>query len=269
MAQRADLIIRSALLVSEDAAVRKLVLLTNDDGVGAPGLMTLREVLNREWDTVIVAPDREQSARSHALTLDRPLRVNHISDGIMSVDGTPTDCMMIALRGGIIDRTPDLAISGMNHGANLGDDVIYSGTVAGAAETTLLGLPSIAASMVEPDSTDLIQAAEIIMTIARAALRNSLPRGVFLNVNIPPVWTGGRFEITGQGTRHYRDVITEKVDPRGRPYYWIGGKLDKISGVESSDVAALDRGNVSITPLHLDMTATHVLKEMESWDFER
>jgi 5'-nucleotidase len=255
-------------LVSEVEALRKLILLTNDDGVNAPGIQVLREVLSREWDTIVVAPDREQSARSHALTLDRPLRVNHISEGIMSVDGTPTDCMMIALRG-ILDRKPDIAISGMNHGANLGDDVIYSGTVAGAAETTLLGLPSIASSMVEPESTDLVKAAEITMTIARAVLHNSLPRGVFLNVNIPASWTGGRFEITCQGTRQYRDVITEKVDPRGRPYYWIGGKLEKIAWVDSSDVAAIDRGNVSITPLHLDMTATHVLKEMESWDFER
>ena len=249
--------------------MRKLVLLTNDDGFGAPGIQALRRELCPEWDTVMVAPDREQSAQSHALTLNRPLRVNSVSEGVFSVDGTPTDCMMIALRGGIIDRAPELAISGLNHGANLGDDVIYSGTVAGAAEATLLGLPSIAVSMVEPDSTDLVQAAKITLMIVRAVIRYSLPHGVFLNVNIPSSWSGGKFEITCQGTRVYRDVITEKVDPRGRPYYWIGGKLEKISGAESSDVAAIDRGNVSITPLHLDMTATHVLKEMESWDFER
>lgn len=248
--------------------VKKLILITNDDGVDSRGIQALREAFEENWDAVVVAPDREQSARSHALTLDRPLRVNHISDGIMSVDGTPTDCMMLALRQ-ILKRMPDLAISGMNFGPNLGDDVIYSGTVAGAAEAALLGLPSIAVSLVEPSATDLHWAAKVTVNIAKTILRNSLPRGVFLNVNIPPSWTGGKYEITRQGTRIYRDVITQKVDPRGRPYYWIGGQLEKVSGMDSADVAAIDRGNISITPLHLDMTALHVINEMESWNFER
>jgi 5'-nucleotidase len=261
--------------------LRPFILLTNDDGVDAPGILALREAAQRLWDTVIVAPDREQSAQSHALTLNRPLRVNKVADGILSVDGTPSDCMMLALRGspdyalhnpgcprGILERKPDLAISGINHGANLGDDVIYSGTVAGAAEAAILGLPSIAVSMVEPARTDLAWAADITVKIAGAVLRNPLPRGVFLNVNVPPDWTGGRFEITCQGTRQYRDVITKKIDPRGRPYYWIGGRTENIPGADSSDVAAIERGNISITPLHLDMTAMHVLKDMESWSFE-
>jgi 5'-nucleotidase len=247
--------------------LRPFILLTNDDGASAPGIHALREAAERLWDTVIVAPDREQSAQSHALTLNRPLRVTEVAEGVLSVDGTTTDCMMLALRG-ILDRKPDLAISGINHGANLGDDVIYSGTVAGAAEAALLGLPSIAVSMVEPGRTDLIWAADITVKITGAVLRNRLPRGVFLNVNLPPEWTGGRFEITCLGTRQYRDVITKKIDPRGRPYYWIGGKLEKMPGADSSDVAAIERGNVSVTPLHLDMTAMHVLHDMESWSFD-
>jgi 5'-nucleotidase len=247
--------------------VNTFILLTNDDGVGSPGLLALRKAAQTLWDTAIVAPDREQSGQSHALTLNRPLRVNSLPDGVWSVDGTPTDCMMLALRS-ILDRTPDLAISGINHGANLGDDVIYSGTVAGAAEAALLGVPSISVSMVEPSGTDTVWAADIAVRVARMVLANPLPRGVFLNVNIPPVWTGGKFEITCQGTRQYRDVITRNLDPRGRPYYWIGGRLEKFAGADSSDVSAIERGNVSITPLHLDMTALHVMKFMESWSFE-
>jgi 5'-nucleotidase len=247
--------------------VRTFILLTNDDGVQAAGINALRQAALPLWDTVIVAPDREQSAQSHALTLSRPLRASEVSEGVYSVDGTPTDCMMLALRG-LLDRKPDLAISGINHGANLGDDVIYSGTVAGAAEAALLGLPSLAVSMVDPERTDPAWAAGITVKIVREVLRNTLPRGVFLNVNIPPEWTGGRFEITCQGTRQYRDVITRQFDPRGRPYYWIGGKLEKKQDSDSSDVAAIDRGNISITPLHLDMTAVHALEEMESWSFE-
>lgn len=247
--------------------MRKFILLTNDDGITAPGIQILRETVARVWDCVSVAPDREQSAQSHALTLTRPLRVEEIGEGMMSVDGTPTDCVMLALRG-LLDRRPDLVISGINSGANLGDDVIYSGTVAGAAEATILGVSSIAVSIVEPDRTDIAWAAGIALKVARTVMEKSLPEGVFLNVNIPPEWTGKQFEITCLGTRTYRDVITRKLDPRGRPYYWIGGQMETWKGTGKSDFAAIGRGNVSVTPLHLDMTATHVIEEMESWRFE-
>jgi 5'-nucleotidase len=247
--------------------VRKYILLTNDDGITAPGIQILRDTVARVWDCVSVAPDSEQSAQSHALTLTRPLRVKEIGEGVMSVDGTPTDCVMLALRG-LLERRPDLVISGINSGANLGDDVIYSGTVAGAAEATILGVPAISVSIVEPDKTDITWAAEIALKVAGAVLEKSLPEGVFLNVNIPPEWTGKRFEITCLGTRSYRDVITRKLDPRGRPYYWIGGQMEAWKGTGKSDFAAIDRGNISVTPLHLDMTATHVIAEMESWSFE-
>lgn len=247
--------------------MRKYILLTNDDGITAPGIQILRETFARVWDCVSVAPDREQSAQSHALTLTRPLRVEEISEGMMSVDGTPTDCVMLALRG-LLDRRPDLVISGINNGANLGDDVIYSGTVAGAAEATILGVPAIAVSMVDPARTDIAWAAEIALKVAGTVMEKSLPGGIFLNVNIPPEWTGKQFEITCLGTRSYRDVITRKLDPRGRPYYWIGGQMEAWKGTGKSDFAAISRGNVSITPLHLDMTASHVIEEMESWSFE-
>ena len=247
--------------------MRKLVLLTNDDGITSPGIRFLREAAADVWDCISIAPDREQSAQSHALTLTRPLRMEKISEDIMSVDGTPTDCVMLALRGHL-DRRPDLVISGMNCGANLGDDVVYSGTVAGAAEAIILGVPSIAVSMVEPSRTDMAWAAGIALKVAKAVMEKTLPKGVFLNVNIPPEWIGKKFEITCLGNRSYREVITRKLDPRGRPYYWIGGQQEAWKGTGKSDFAAIDRGNISITPLHLDMTASHVIDEMESWRFE-
>jgi len=247
--------------------VRKFVLLTNDDGITSPGIRFLHEAVAGVWDCISVAPDREQSAQSHALTLTRPLRMEKIGEDMMSVDGTPTDCVMLALRG-FLDRRPDLVISGMNCGANLGDDVIYSGTVAGAAEAIILGIPSIAVSMVEPSRTDMAWAAGIALKVAKAVMEKSLPKGVFLNVNIPPEWIGKEFEITCLGNRSYREVITRKLDPRGKPYYWIGGQQEAWKGTGKSDFAAIDRGNVSITPLHLDMTASHVIDEMESWRFE-
>jgi 5'-nucleotidase len=248
--------------------VNKFVLLTNDDGIGAPGIQALRTCIGPLWETIIVAPDREQSAASHALTLNRPLRVNRIDSRTMAVDGTPTDCVMLSLTG-LLKRKPDLVISGINNGANLGDDVIYSGTVAGAAESVILGVPAIAVSLADSGNTDFGQIAEIALKIARTVMNKTMPKGVFLNVNIPGQWTGKRFEITSLGSRSYRDVIVEKNDPRGRPYYWIGGQVEAWQGDETCDFASIDRGNVSITPLHLNMTASHALEELKTWDFFR
>lgn len=245
----------------------KLVLLTNDDGIFNSGIQILRKHVSRFWNTILVAPDREQSAASHALTLNRPLRVNKIDDNTMAVDGTPTDCVMLSLMG-LLDKKPDIVISGINNGANLGDDVIYSGTVAGAAEATILGFPAIALSLVEPEKTDLEWSAEIAVKIIRKVLDKGLPKGIFLNVNIPCTLSGGEFEITRLGQRSYRDVIIEKIDPRGKPYYWIGGQVEEWKGETTCDFAAIERGNVSITPLHLNMTAEHILDTINSWNFE-
>ncbi len=246
--------------------MKKLVLLTNDDGILAQGIQVLRKTIEREWDTVVVAPDREQSASSHALTLNRPLRVKVIDDHTMEVDGTPTDCVMLSIEG-LLDRKPDLVISGINSGANLGDDVIYSGTVAGAAEATLLGVPSIAVSFVDPSNANYELGVEVTLKVAKAVFHYTLPDGVFLNVNIPPSGTCKHFEITCLGRRSYRDVIVKKVDPRGRPYYWIAGQGENWQGEINCDFAAIERGNVSITPLHLDMTAAHVFDDIASWEF--
>ena len=246
--------------------MKKLVLLTNDDGVFAPGIKVLRKTVEILWDTVIVAPDREQSAASHALTLNRPLRVNIIDDRTMAVDGTPSDCVMLSIME-LLDRRPDLVISGINFGANMGDDVVYSGTVAGAAEATLLGIPSIAVSLVDPLNTKLEWGAEVARKVAQAVCAHTLPKGVFLNVNIPSSATTQRFEVTTLGRRLYRDVIVKKTDPRGRPYYWIAGQPEKWSGGDGCDFASIERGSISVTPLHLDMTAAHVFEEINSWNF--
>ncbi len=247
--------------------MKKLVLLTNDDGILDSGIQVLRKSVEQVWDTVLVAPDREQSATSHALTLNRPLRVNKIDDKTMAVDGTPTDCILLSLKG-LLHNKPDLVISGINKGANLGDDVIYSGTVAGAAEATVLGIPSISVSLVDPEDTDLEWSAGITVKIVKTVMNNGLPKGIFLNVNLPCKWTGNRFEITSLGCRSYRDVIIEKIDPRGKPYYWIGGHVEKWTGDNNCDFAAIERGNVSITPLQLNMTAEDVLEKIKAWKFE-
>ena len=247
--------------------MEKLVLLTNDDGILDTGIQALRKCIMHSFDTILVAPDREQSASSHALTLNRPLRVKKIDSTTMAVDGTPTDCVMLALTG-LIDRKPDIVISGINKGANLGDDVIYSGTVAGAAEAAVIGVPAVAVSLVDPENTDVEWSAEIVLKIAKTVINHNLPNGILLNVNIPSRWTGKLYEITKLGRRSFRDVFVEKIDPRGRPYYWIGGQVDKWQGDDDCDFAAIERGNISITPLHLNMTADHVLKDISTWKFE-
>ena len=245
--------------------MKRIILLTNDDGVYAPGIQALRKAVDVVWDSIVVAPESEQSAASHALTLNRPLRVKKIDDHALAIDGTPADCVMLSLKG-LLDTKPDLVISGINSGANLGDDVIYSGTVAGAAEAAILGVPGVAVSFVDPENTDPEQGASVAVKVAGAVIKNTLPEGIFLNVNIPGRWNGqGRYEMTTLGSRSYREVIIEKVDPRGKPYYWIGGQVDKWHGGDECDFAAIDRGNVSITPLHLDMTSHQSLKIISSW----
>lgn len=244
--------------------MKRTLLLTNDDGIYAQGIQVLRKAVDSRWESIVVAPDSEQSAASHALTLNRPLRVRKIDEKTLAVDGTPADCVMLSLEG-LLKKMPDLVVSGINSGANLGDDVIYSGTVAGAAEATLLGVPGIAVSFTEPEKTDFEEGASIALDVIEILLEHTLPSGVFLNVNIPARFHGGRFEVTSLGSRSYRDVIVEKVDPRGRPYYWIGGQVSEWSGGDVCDFAAIERGNVSITPLQLDMTARKRLDEIASW----
>lgn len=241
------------------------ILVTNDDGVQAEGIRALADALAPLAAISIVAPDREQSATSHALTLHRPLRLRTISDGVMSVDGTPTDAVLLAVHGSL-KRRPDLVVSGINHGPNMGSDVIYSGTVAAASEGSLLGIPSIAISLATWDAADFAPAARIAHNLVKWFLQRGLPQHTCLNVNIPPL---PRSEVKGVritrlGKRVYRDVIVEKTDPRGKLYYWIGGEEPTWEHDEASDFTAVADGFVSVTPLSFEVTDYKGIVDLEA-----
>lgn len=216
---------------------------------------------------MVVAPDREMSAVSHSLTLHRPLRIREVEQGVFSVDGTPSDCVLLAVLQ-ILDRTPDLVVSGINSGPNLGDDVTYSGTVAGAMEGTLLGVPSIAVSVAEWGAIRFEPAAEFVRRVVREVLRRGMPADTLLNINVPdqPFEAIQGVQITRLGRRLYRTAIVEKVDPRGRPYYWIGAQDPTWAGGEGTDFAAVAAGYVSISPLHLDLTQYEAVEELKQWE---
>jgi len=240
---------------------KPLFLLTNDDGYLAPGLKALTREIKKIGDVVVVAPDREQSASSHSLTLQRPLRIQHHGNSIYSVDGTPTDSVMIAVHALMKRRRPDFVISGINHGPNMGDDVTYSGTVAAAIEGSILGIPSIATSLADWEANDYVPGARAVRKIVRKFLDGPFPEFTLLNINIPYLgkekFSGAR--ITKLGKRVYNDIIIEKTDPRGKNYYWIGGE-PKWFEVDGSDFSAVNAGYVSITPLSIDMTAEKVFE---------
>jgi len=233
-----------------------LLLVSNDDGIHSPGLAALTDALEDAGEVVVVAPDREQSACSHALTLHRPLRIDEVRPGRYMVDGTPTDCVNLAING-ILPRRPALVVSGINKGANLGDDVTYSGTVSAAMEGTLLGVPSIAVSLIGRGAFAFETAADFARRLTKWVLANALPPDTLLNVNVPqpsadePV-RGVR--LTRMGRRRYGDAIVEKTDPRGRKYYWIGGEELDFIEEEGTDFHATKEGYISVTPIHLDLT---------------
>jgi 5'-nucleotidase len=232
-----------------------MILVTNDDGVYSPGIQILAKRL-RELDTVvIVAPDRERSAAGHSMTLHRPLLIEEIKDGIYSVNGTPTDCVNIAVKG-MVSETPRLVVSGINKGPNLGDDVTYSGTVAGAIEGTLLGIPSFAVSLAARENFRFAEAAEVAFRAAVRIFEQGLPAGTLLNINVPniPLDEMRGTRITRLGKRIYHQMTVERIDPRGKKYYWIGGGEPDWEREEGTDLDAVDRKVVSITPLHLDFT---------------
>ena len=232
------------------------ILVSNDDGIRAAGIRALEAALAPLGDVWVVAPDREQSAAGHSLSLYRPLRVEELDDRHFAVDGTPTDAVNLALNGIMKPGRADLVVSGINHGGNLGDDITYSGTVSAAMEGTLLGVPSIAVSLAGRDATDFAPAAEFAARLAAAVLEHGMPRDTLLNVNVPniPVEQLRGYRITRQGKRRYGDAIVEHLDPRGRKYYWIGGDdLGFVPG-EGTDCSAVADGFISISPLHLDLT---------------
>jgi 5'-nucleotidase len=235
---------------------RKRILLTNDDGYFSDGINVLYRELKKTAEVCIVAPDREQSASSHSLTLDRPLRVHKLDTHRYSIDGTPTDCVMLAVQLLFKRKRPDMIISGVNHGANMGEDVTYSGTVAAAIEGSILRIPSLAVSMAnwEP-GTPMTRAARFVVKLISHYERLKLDPATFLNINVPA--DNGRpyrkFEFTKLGVRLYKDYVTHKTDPRGRAYYWIGGRAT-WKNMKESDFEAVQRGVVSITPLKLNFT---------------
>lgn len=231
------------------------ILLSNDDGISSEGIAILQDALAALDEIWVVAPDRDQSAVSHSLTLYRPLRIEQVGPRAFAVDGTPTDCINLAING-LLQERPCLVISGINRGANLGDDITYSGTVSAAMEATLLGVPAIAVSLVADDDFDFAPAAAFTQRLATAVLADHLPPDTLLNVNVPglPAEQIKGFALTRQGKRRYGDAIVEKVDPRGKKYYWIGGgPFDFVDG-EGTDFSAVRQGLISVTPLHLDLT---------------
>ncbi|MBK9314740.1 MAG: 5'/3'-nucleotidase SurE [Acidobacteria bacterium] len=237
------------------------ILVTNDDGYFSDGIAALAEMLETIGEVTVVAPSSEQSATAHSLTLARPLRVRKISERRYSVDGTPTDCVTLALTK-ILPERPDIVISGINHGANLGDDVTYSGTVAGALEASIFKLPGIAVSLTARDG-DFRPAAEFAADLTLRVLREGLPEGTVLNVNIPvgPV-LGVRF--THQGVKIARVSIVDGIDPRGKQYYWIGEQQVSWKQDPGSDYEAIAEGMVSITPLRTDMTDYRTLDDIRN-----
>jgi len=232
------------------------IMVTNDDGINAPGILALALALRELGQVTVVAPDRERSAAGHSLTLHSPLRVFELREGFFAVDGTPTDCVNMGIHSLLTSR-PDLVVSGINHGPNLGDDITYSGTVAAAMEANLMGIPAIAVSLGTFERHGHFDAAaRVAVRVARQVLANGLPADTFLNVNIPdcPAEEMGEPLITRQGTRSFIGTIIDKTDPRGRKYYWIGGDELAFSDDPGTDFSAIRRGLISVTPLHLDLT---------------
>ena len=241
------------------------ILLTNDDGIHSDGLIKLEEALREIGDVYVIAPAAEMSGASHSLTLARPLRIRQIDERHWTVDGTPTDCVTLALHKILPEaERPHLCVSGINHGGNLGDDATYSGTVAGALEATILGVPGIALSLVAREQFDFTAAARFAVLAVQKILSGGLPEGTLLNINIPRGEIKG-VRITRQGIKNARPVITEHIDPRGKPYFWIGEEYFRSNSEDGTDYRAIELGYVSVTPLKSDMTDHAALTQLDSW----
>ena len=252
------------------------ILVTNDDGVQAPGLLALAQAMRQLATVTVFAPDRNWSASGHVKTLERPIRVTEtlMADGTAAFmsDGAPSDCVALPLLG--LSEKVDLVVSGINPYSNLGHDVTYSGTVTAAMEAVIAGVPGIAFSLASQDKpagvpADYSHSAEIAKYVAQNVIENGLAEGVVLNVNIPylSIENMKGVIITRQGLRVYRDALDRRVDPRGRPYYWIGGEAPTGVNEEGTDVGALVAGYVSITPLQLDLTNYKAMDALKSWEW--
>ncbi len=239
-----------------------VLLVTNDDGIHAAGLRALADALADLGDVFVIAPDRERSTIGHALTLHRPLRADQIGERRFAVNGTPSDCVNLGVLG-LLPEAPAAVVAGINHGSNLGDDVTYSGTVSAAMEGTLLGVPSIAVSLQNPE-TGFEAAARIARLVTTRVLVEGLPPRTLLNVNVPSVAPKG-VRLTQLGHRVYKEKVVEQMDPRGRTHYWIGAGPPQWDQSDDTDTAAVDDGYASITPLHLDLTDVGALARMADW----
>jgi len=245
------------------------ILVSNDDGIDAPGLEYLAQAAAEFGEVFIIAPDRERSASSHSLTIHRPLRIFKKGERKFALDGTPTDCVNLGIKEILRDTPPDLVVSGINRGQNVGDDITYSGTVAAALEGALLKIPSMAISLVTDDkkAPNYVPAAYVAKKIIQKMITDTIPADVVLNINVPNI-EGDRiddFEITRMGKRHYEDAISEKIDPRGRKYYWIGAAGTRFEeDISESDCVAVRNGKVSITPIRLDLTHENFFEKMKS-----
>jgi len=238
-----------------------MILVTNDDGVHAPGLAALAGAMEALGEVWVVAPEREQSACGHALTLHRPLRPHQWGERRFAVNGTPSDCVNLGVLGFLPER-PVLVASGVNHGSNLGDDVTYSGTVSAAMEGTLLGVPSIAVSLV--DGGDFAVAARVARLVAMRVLVEGLAPQTLLNVNVPGEAPRG-IRFTRLGQRVYGGKVVEQNDPRGRAHYWLGGGPPQWEALDGTDMGAVHEGFVAVTPLHMDLTNHRALALMADW----
>jgi 5'/3'-nucleotidase len=245
------------------------ILVSNDDGYASAGIQALASALDDLGEVWVVAPESEQSAASHAISLYRPLRLRQVRPRWFAVDGTPTDCSYMAVAHVLKDRAPALMVSGINHGPNLADDVTYSGTVAAAMEASLLGVPSIAFSLATRQEFRFEAAARFARSLVKAALGRPLPPGMLLNVNVPPGDELAGFAVTRLGKHSYGMEAVEKTDPRGRKYYWIGGSEYQHEDIPGSDCnVVLREQRVSVTPLQLDLTDGRMAREVTGWELE-
>jgi len=244
------------------------ILCTNDDGYLSAGIGVLARAASGFGSVTVVAPDREQSATSNSLTLHHPLRARRSRDGAWIVDGTPTDCVILAVSE-LLSERPDVVLSGVNHGSNMGEDVLYSGTVAAAMEATVIGIPAVALSYCGVFPEELEGFEELVASILDTLLgRDGFPEDTLMNVNLPPIPPSEvrGIRVTSLGRRRYSGSITRALDPSGKEYFWIGGGSVKWRGPEHSDFQAISDGFVSVTPLHLDLTNYGLLEDIRAWD---
>ncbi len=242
------------------------ILLSNDDGYFAPGLATLARALESLAEVTVVAPERDRSGASNSLTLDRPLMLRQAPSGHYFVNGTPTDCVHLAVTG-MLDHLPDMVISGINHGANMGDDTIYSGTVAAATEGFLLGIPSIAVSLAGHPGSHFETAAGVVVDLVRKYQHKPWQEATLLNINVPDLPQGELkgLEITRLGKRHKAEPVLKSVNPRGQAVYWVGAAGSAQDAGEGTDFFAVANGRVSVTPLQIDLTRYAQLESVRSW----